>query len=55
MPLHQRLRDTTITRDPNSGAWIGTVNDGMKIMSVSLDQLNEEQRATLRKSLREKI
>jgi len=55
MPLHVRLRDSTLTRDPNTGHWIGSVQDGLKILDVSFDQLNEEQRAILRTSLREKI
>jgi hypothetical protein len=55
MPIHQRLRDGTLSRDPNTGHWVGGVQDGMKILTVSIDQLNEDERASLRKSLREKI
>jgi len=44
-----------MVRDPNAGHWIGGVQDGMRILGVSFDQLNEDERASLRKSLREKI
>jgi hypothetical protein len=47
MPLHQRLRNTELSRDPNNGHWIGTIHDGLRILEASIDALTDEQRSAL--------
>jgi hypothetical protein len=51
VPLHQRLRDSGLARDPNNGHWIGTIHDGLRILGASIAALTDKQRLALRASM----